>query len=110
MKRTTINRKSAGETASEIIKLLEFAPLSQAELAEILGFSCPAVNYHVKQALDEQRIRIFERVRLGKAPHPTTRYVAGRDQSAAQENPFLTAAGLIAAPSGQTGRVYQQHE
>ncbi|WP_186260028.1 hypothetical protein [Burkholderia gladioli] len=25
-------------------------------------------------------------------------------------NPFLTAAGLIAAPSGQKGRVYQQHD
>ncbi|WP_257834552.1 winged helix-turn-helix domain-containing protein [Burkholderia glumae] len=103
MKPTTINRKPAGETASEILNLLEFAPLSQAELAEILGFSCPTVNYHVKRLLDEQRIRIFERVRLGKAPHPTTRYVA-----AVQENPFLTAAGLIAAPSGQTGRIIAQ--
>ncbi|WP_257755180.1 winged helix-turn-helix domain-containing protein [Burkholderia glumae] len=108
MKPTTINRKPAGETASEILNLLEFAPLSQAELAEILGFSCPTVNYHVKRLLDEQRIRIFERVRLGKAPHPTTRYVAARHQTAVQENPFLTAAGLVAAPSGH-GRDNQQH-
>ena len=106
-----------------VVALLETRPHSQIEIAEALGFS----RARASEILRAHRAEVY--VESWRWPSAASRaealWALGGKSDALEPmgaqrqrwigvrrngNPFLTAAGLIAAPSGQTGRVYQQHD
>ncbi|WP_186166479.1 hypothetical protein [Burkholderia gladioli] len=105
-----VNKGRHGDTYFLVLQILVREPLSAAGVALRLNMTVETARYHIGNLLADGRIHLAGYVRAPGSPVAAKIFRAGDPATAAQINPFLTAAGLIAAPGGQKGRVYQQHD